>query len=470
MYIKNKLLFLILFSLVSFTFQAQDSTWTIVKSNVSGSTLDRVGNFYAGPSLKNKLGKVKTGAKVYPIQQREDVYHIRFVDGQIGWVYFTMLKETQKMEILKNTGLHSIKGSDSFRMGKFIDSLNIGDIVFRTGLSKNGGVYYVKTENEKKGAIIRQHAHPVVEKTIPKYQTKKEYAFYFKEKIDKELLNKNDSLLIEKFGEPGALVFNKENDTWYYTNIETYHDGLRYKGIKFFVKDNIIVSDSVIGKGSSSFVDKLPLYLTIKKMNFFKSDDSNTKLSLFKNVSKKHWTIRILIRIFQIILGILFISIAHFIVLFIVMRIARIVSLNNGLLLLIGYLLSISINYIYYIFLLAHVIQQPYFLTFAMAVILYFSLKTITTRINYNRCPQCRTMWKAIDKGSKIVGQTHLTENKSEMKYSHTTTTDYSKTKHYKKRNWKEYSTEQEIKDLRQCSNCGFRWGVERSKTVDGHV
>ena len=466
---KKTNLLLILF-LLTFSLQAQDITWTIVKSQVSGNTAKKVGYFYAGPSLKNKLGKVKVGTKVYPIQQRESVYHIRFQDGQIGWVYFTMLKETQAMEITQNTTLNEIRGSGNFRLGKFIDSLKKGTIVTGFGLSKNGSVHYVKTEKGKKGAVIRQYAKPLVEKTVPEYHPQTAYAFYFKDDIDTQVLQKNDSVLIEKFGNPGALVFDKEQDTWFYTNIETYHNGLRYKGIKFFVKDNIVVSDSVIGKGASSFVDKLPLYLTVKKINFLKSDDSTKKVSLFKNVSKRHWTVRFLIRIFQFILGILFISIAHFIVLFITMRIARIPSLNNGMVLLIGYILSISLNYLYFIFLLAHVIQQPYFLTFAMAVVLYFSLKTITSRINYHRCPQCRTMWSSIDKGSKVAEQTHITDNKSRRKFSHTTRTDYSETNHYVTKKWKEYSTEQEIKDFRQCANCGYRWNVERTETVDGHV
>ncbi len=456
--------------MITFSLQAQDSTWTIVKSKVSGYTATRVGYFYAGPSLKNKLGKVKVGTKVYPIQQRGDVYHIRFQDGQIGWVYFTMLKETQPMEITKNTTLNEIKGSGSFRLGKFIDSLKKGTIVTGFGLSKNGGVHYVKTEKGQKGAVIRQYAKALVEKEIPEYSSQTAYKFHFKTDIDLDIVQKSDSILKKKFGNPEALVFNKDQDTWYYTNIETYHNKLRFKGIKFFVKDNIVVSDSVIGKGSSSFVDKLPLYLTIKKMNIFKSDDSSKKISPFKNVSKLHWIIRFFIRIFQLILGILFISIAHFVVLFITMRIAKIPSLNNGKVLLIGYLLSISLNYLYYIFLLAHVIQQPYFLTFAMAVVLYFSLKTITSRINYHRCPQCHTMWSAIDKGSKITGQTHITDNKSRRKFSHSTQTSYTKTNHYITEKWKEYSTEQEIKDFRQCANCGYRWNVERTETVDGHV
>ncbi len=467
----NKYVLILIISIISLSVQGQDSTWTIVKTNPYGEfQKSRAGYFWAGPSLKEKLGKVRPGTKVYPIEQSGSVYHVRFKDGQIGWVDFTMLKETQKLEITKNTTLNSIKGSGSFRMGKFIDSLKKGDIVTQFGIGEGGGVRHVTTKKGKKGAVIRQYAIPVVEKDVPEYNSQEEYQFHFKDEIDTELLQKSDSLLRKKFGNPGALVFNKNNDTWYYTNIETYSNGLRYDGIKFFVNDNIVVSDSVIGKGSSTFIDKLPLYLPVKKINLFKTDGSK-KVSLFKNVSKRHWTIRMLIRVLQFIIGILLISLAHFLSMFITMRIARISSLSNGIVLLIGYSLSISLNYLYYIYLLAHAIQQPYFLTFVMAVVLYFSLRTITRRINYHRCPQCRTMWTAEDKGSRVTGKTHITQNKSESRLtgSHTNS-DGQKVDTYSKFEWQEKMTEKQIKDLRYCNNCGFRWNVDRVEKVAGHV
>jgi hypothetical protein len=73
--------------------------------------------------MKINLGKIKPGTAVHPLQVRGDVYQVQLEDGQIGWVYFTMLKETQKMEMTKATALYERKGSSSYRMGKFLDSL-----------------------------------------------------------------------------------------------------------------------------------------------------------------------------------------------------------------------------------------------------------------------------------------------------------------------------------------------------------
>ena len=197
----KKLVLLLIISLLTFSIQAQDSTWTIVKSNPQGKyAKSRVGYFFAGTDLKVKLGKVKPGTKVYPIAQREDVYHIRFKDGQIGWVYFTMLKETRKLEITKNTALYSIKGSSSYRMGKFIDSLKKGDIVTQFGLGKGGGFHKVISDKGKKGAAIRQYAIPAVQKDVPKYNTKKAKIFLLRKDITEKIINKSDSNLRAEFG------------------------------------------------------------------------------------------------------------------------------------------------------------------------------------------------------------------------------------------------------------------------------
>jgi hypothetical protein len=448
-----------------------EKAWTIVKTNPEGEPAKRrAGYFFAGPSLKVKLGKVKPGTKVYPIEQREDVYHVRFEDGQIGWVYFNMLKETNKLEIKKDTKLYSLRGSTTFRMGKPIHDLKKGDIVTKFGIGKGGGFYRVISAKGKKGAIIRQHAIPAVEKDVPKYNTRKKYQFYFKDEIDAELLQKSDTLLRKKFGDPGALVFNEDKNTWFYTNIETYSKGLRYKGIKFFVKNNIVISSAVVGKGNSSFVDKLPLYLTVKRMNFLKSDGNSGKSSIFKNVSKRHWAVGLLIRTVQFILIVLFFLIAHFFASFIAMQIARNKSLSNMVVVLVGYLISISLNYLYYILLLAHLVQQPYFVSIVMLIVVYLSLNSISRKISYHRCPNCRTMWSAEDKGSQIVGQTHITTNKSKTQHTHTTESFHTITRHHKVTKWKEYSTEQNIRDHRQCVNCGYEWDVERVKVVSGHV
>ena len=154
------------------------------------------------------------------------------------------------------------------------------------------------------------------------------------------------------------------------------------------------------------------------------------------------------------------------------MRFARVESINNGMLMLIGFTLTIALNYLYYIFVSAHVIKEEvWFTTILMIIILIMSLRLISSRISYHRCPQCRTMWSAEDKGSVVTGKKHITESKSEKKLtSEYTQSDGRKVREYTDFKWKERMTEKQIKDLRYCHECGFRWDVDRVEKVDGHV
>ena len=71
---------------------AEDNTWTIVKSNIDNA-------FWSGPSAGDiRLGVVKPGTKVVPLKRCEDYYHVKFPDGQTGWVHSVLLKKTKPIE------------------------------------------------------------------------------------------------------------------------------------------------------------------------------------------------------------------------------------------------------------------------------------------------------------------------------------------------------------------------------------
>lgn len=399
----KKSILIIVIILLNIFLLAQDSSWTIVKTNPIGQyAKNRVGCFWAGPSLKIKLGEVKPGTKVYPIEQRGDVYHIRFEDGQIGWVYFTMLKETQILQINKTTGLHKIQGTSSFRMGEFIDSLKKGDIVTRIGLAEGGGAFFIETNDGVKGAIIRQHAFPKVENEIPKYNASKTKKFLFKQNTNDEIINKSEQLLKSELGIPDALVNRINGDIWYYVYVETYYNKRRYKGISFFVVDNVVVSDSLFGKGKVHLIDKLPLFLTVKRMSFLDISDKFSSKNKRTSSNKKHWTKNFFVRILFFGMFILLLTLAHFMALFLTKLIARINKISNYLLKLIAVVLTILLNYIYFIFIVAHVVKgSSWFVALIMFFITLVSVKSTPQKIDLYRY----TFWNRKRKHKKIENE-----------------------------------------------------------------
>lgn len=465
--IKVLLLFLISFNVMS----AQDSSWTIVKTKIEGWYKNKVNFFWADPSLEVKLGKLIPGAKVYPIEQREDVYHVKFQDGQIGWIYFTNLKETSKLVINHPTELCEIKGCTPYESGKPIDSLRVGDIVTGFGLSKEGAWHYVIDKKGRKGAVIRQYADTYIEESIPYYNEETERIFYFKDQLENKILNQNSSVLTSVLGEPGALVFNTNEDIYYFTNLEIYFNKLRYEGLKFYVQDGIVKNDSLIGAGESFFIDGFPLFIQIKAMDELSAISEKLDPPLFHNVGDHNIFIGILIRLLQVITIILFFSLAHFAASFLTAIIARIKYLGNLLVEIIGVLLSITLNYIYYIFLVAHIEKDSWFLIgIVMLFITFLSVTRILTKIKYDRCPECHKMNTAVDKGTVEAGKTHITEKKSQVVHTGQSKDGNRTINYYTKKIWDENTTEKDMKDYRKCSYCGYFWYVTYKETVSGHV
>lgn len=469
----KKLLVVFLVLLSFFTLTAEELQWTVTECKYPGRIYqEEVGHFYADRRLKTRLGMLWPGTRVTPLQFCEGSFQVQFANGQIGWVSFLNLKEALEMKISENTDLFAFDLlSGSSQWDKVIGKVEKGDIVKLTGVGDEGE-FRVQTQKGKRGSVYQNKAYPIVEEQLKEYDREAEHSFFFKDELDGLVLNKQDSMLIAEVGQPSALIKSINQTTLYYPQVEVYFDGLRYKGINFIVKNNTVVSNELVGEGSTSFIDKLPFYLSIKKNNKLNFMDKAPDIRLFENVRQRHWIIRVLIRILQFIMIVIFFSIARILAFQIMRLLALIRPLPNGIVLIVSYLFNLLLNYIYFIYLISHVITEDYIFTaVVMLIMLVIGHRRIRGRILYYRCPNCHLMWTAKDQGSDVVGKTHITENKSDTRL----TGDYTsasgqRVKEYTRYHWKERKTEKQIRDHRQCNNCGYNWDVERTETVDGHV
>ncbi len=466
------MLLIIFIALSIFSLQAQETRWTVVDCENPGKLYqEQVNYFYADRRLKQRLGKLWPGTKIEALQFSEGSYNVRFNNGQIAWISYLNIKESREMEITTDCKMYAVDLNKKILMDKVIANLEKGDIVTRTGMGEEGE-FYAKTKNGKRGAIFTNYADPITDKLVKEYNRSAEHTFYFKEDLDELILNKNDSILSNILGDPHALIFNILQKTWYYPQIEVFQDGLRYKGIVLSVKNNIVDSYELQGEGTSSFIDKLPLYLSFKKNNKLNFMDKVPDIKLFHGIRKHPLVIRILLRILQFILIFIVFSLARILAFQIFKILALIRLLPNLIVKLLGFLINFLLNYVYFIYIISHLITEEFgFSAIVMVIMLVLGHRKINNRINYHRCPECRLMWTAVDKGSAVVGKTHKTEHKSNTRLTNQYTT-YSgqQVKEYTRFHWQERMTEKQIQDHRYCSNCGFRWNVERTETVNGHV
>jgi hypothetical protein len=90
---------------------AKNNTWTIVKSNIDNA-------FWSGPSAGDiRLGDVKPGTKVIPLQKSEDYCHVKFPDGQTGWIHSALLKKSKLND--RTLVQYNTKKIDIYRIDKF---------------------------------------------------------------------------------------------------------------------------------------------------------------------------------------------------------------------------------------------------------------------------------------------------------------------------------------------------------------
>ncbi len=454
----NKFLFIIVMSLCINTIAAADgSFWTIVKSN-------RGDSFRSGPSgIYIKLGKVKPGTRVVPLKRAGDFYHVKFPNGQTGWIYFTLLKETRLMEITSPTSLYGSKHAK-----KTSHTFAKGDKVTRVGLSKNGAWYDVITKDGKKGKVSRHLARPVVERNIAKYDTRNE-DYFRKDKFEDLVLGINKADLSDEIGTPGALIYKSNTkETWYYDNIILVSEGKRYRNISIQIEQNNVTAVNLVGEGRSYWVERLPLAYTIRGMSFLNVNDPGG--DLFGFTRNWHWFFKIFVWLLRIGLAVLIFSIASIIAFKLSGFFHKMESLSNGMVKVAGYLVIFIFNYIYFLWLCLHVLKsQDWFTAIVMVAILIATFKWLNYKTNYYRCPSCHTMWEVEDKGTAVVGKTHITTPKSRDVYSHSSTSGNVKTNYYTTEKWNEYSTQKDIEDYRKCTVCEHEWAVERTETVDGH-
>ncbi len=469
----KKIIVLFLLSCMVFAVASEELSWTISEFKYPGRVFENeVGHFYAERGLDTKLGKLWPGSKVTPIQQSHGAYQVKFNNGQTGWVSFLNIKEALDVEITKECNLYSIDFlSGTTQMDKIITILPKGEIVTLYAVG-NDGEYQVKTQKGKRGSVMQNYADPVTEKMVKEYNREDEHKFFFKENLDELTINKNSQELESVLGSPCAIVNKINKSIWYYTNVEVLANDLRYDGIIYNIQNDLAISNELQGEGYTEFIDKLPFYHSIKKNNKLNIMNKTSKFTLFENVRERHWILRILIRLLQIIIIVVFFSIARILAFQVMKLFALLRFLPNGIVLLLSWTTNLIFNYIYFIYLIAHVITEDYIFTaVVMLIMLVFGHRKISNRIRYHRCPACHLMWTAVDEGSAVVGKKHITENKSRTQLTNQYTNGSGQQVNvYTKFKWQEHMTEKQIKDYRFCANCGYRWNVERTETVNGHV
>ncbi len=311
---------------------AGENIWVIAHSR-------SVDTFFSGtPGFA--LGKLKNGTKVIPFEATDYYFHVKFPDGQTGWVDRYFVRETGP--------------------------------------------------GAKKGAS-----------KIPRYNRAKK-RFYRKDKLENRVLGKSKKELSDQWGPPGALIKNKDStETWHYSNVVMVDGSTRYPYIKIQIQKDKATSIKPEGRKSTSWVEKLPLAYTLRGMSFLNITEPYDFLGFTK---KWHWIIRIPIALIMICVGLLFFTLPGIGAFKLSGNFQEMKKLSNKQVLLAGFIVMFGINYFYFLYVSLHMMQKHDDTMAVVIIILLIStLRYYYTETQYHRCAKCHAMKKVADKGTKEI-------------------------------------------------------------------
>jgi len=311
-------------------------------------------------------------------------------------------------------------------------------------------------------------------RTFPEVNHKFVRIYPFK-KLQNKLIGKTQEKAINYIGPASAFVYTNNAKTaseLYFRYVIGVQDKMRHKGLKISYDGNVANEITLLGSAKKSIAEKLPLAGLIRKINLnwlsnkksaYYEKDGESWWSKFK---KKNFLTKVVGFIVSIILLFLFFSIPQFISWPFRRLIIAIKPMGNGLVKFFNFILLTAFMYFFYLVLTLYIILDQFLVIAIFTLIPWYIFASWNNKnVNYNRCPNCHTMWSAADKGSTHTGTEESTAWKARDVYTGTSTSGNVETKHYN-RHWdEEITTTENYLDHRKCQMCGYEWDVHRAET-----
>ncbi len=463
---KEIIIFVLLLSLIQVVnINAATDTWTIK------NTCDLYWKtFTSKDGVKMETGKkVIKGTVVTPLARITLLYlKIKLPTGEIGYVNYSNIAESNllinKKEIDFVYGDHwIIRARDDQKK-----ILPIGTEAYHLATLDNEGIYKVRLKDGTIGCVIRAYMLPKIFGDVPEvHQTNNDIYRY--DKLVQKSKNMTSEQVFEKFGEPSAFIYLKNNKPEaFYRYIIAVKDKKRYKDIKFHFENDKVVNVETLGKGKNKIVEKLPFASFLRGFDFNKlaSRDyymkKNTKKNFFDKFKQKNWITKIIGIIITIILIFLFFSIPQFIFLPFFFIFAFMKFFPNGFVKFLNFIFLTVIYYAAFLFLTLHIVlTQPLIMAIGAIFCYIIYVKWNYKTISYNRCPRCHGMWTASGRGTTKTGETQETQ-----KVERLVDKGVRNRVHHYDQHWDdEVTTHEHFKDHRKCRVCGYDWDVDRTES-----
>jgi hypothetical protein len=295
------------------------------------------------------------------------------------------------------------------------------------------------------------------------------------ENMRAETLGKKLEDVEKRYGPASSILPNGRGKEAYFLHIDSTRKGERFKGMFLVLDANSTVVDiQPDAQVKYPRLAKLPLVSLLRNFEFFgvhyRPFYQGTHWlaqgldALARKAKGSHWSLRFLVRLVQIAIGLLILLLVFLIPCLLaypfILVILNAPRISNGL----AILLIMAINaFCFYLFFLYREVPDGSWVPLAFLFIVFsFSTGLVIHTINYNRCPCCHLMGTAVGQGSTLVGETENISVSTYDVYKGRRESETEKIEMYERRRREKTETFDNFEDHRQCANCGYRWDVSR--------
>lgn len=432
------------------------------------------------PDVEQKL-YLKKGTQLVPLAQiGNHWFQVETVDGLRGFVKNTILKGMRHVEAGENARVFNKIGDnreDSIAQGTKARVLERTKRKIRTHT-----IAYIKIELEN-GTVkwARENDFKdLIYNNVPEINQ----SYFYRTNLNVAHENMIGKPLpeIEKHYGPASSILKTKGQYRAYFNYLIVVDGKRdYKGVFVNLNDSAVAQGIEHNEhGKKRFCNNFPLVNTIRKLeptkmfNYSFYADNEIHVQWWENFRGMNWITKVIAWIVKTVVMIFVLLLVFLLPWAIVSPINNSFAFNryfsNNTVKLLCYLVYLTAAYLFYVFMILIMDQWlvPAIMTF-LGLGIWSTMYIVN--IEYDRCPNCNTMYSALDKGSTFKGQSNKVSWGTYDDYRGTSTHYRGNTKvithNYDRYDEKTTTVSKRYLDHRTCARCGYQWSISRTETEE---
>ena len=390
-------------------------------------------------NIKTKV-RLSKGSKLKPIASvNKKWFQVKTDDGQRGFVPFTVLKGADKAKSKKTVWTFKKIG------GKRVDTIPAKTLVKVIDREESRMSYKtvkflkVKLDDGRVRWVLEKNFNTLIFDSIPELNP--DYNFSTTEKaIQQNVIGDSLKSIEEKYGPATSYIKTKNTYQAYFKQLHVFGNKNKYVGLLVILnKNNVADSTRLMHRRGRHFYDKILLVQQLKDLEITKIFNYTFYLD---NIPKMQWW-----QDFKEYSGWFTQAIAwvikmgiYAILLFLFFSIGRMIAgpflqiftytkfLGNSAVKFVNFIIISLFTYLLYLYVVL-VADQWFFigiLAFSTAYLWYSSL---SSTINFDRCPSCHTIYAAIKLGTTEDGISKSTSSEKVDEYVGTTVSYSGSTK-----------------------------------------